>query len=409
MTKSQREQTTELDLACTRRDFPLLRRTIDGQPIVYLDSASTAPKPQCVLDALVGYYTEHTSNVHRGVHGLAEETTAACERARQEVASFINAAPDEIVFTRNATEGINLVAHGLNLKAGDEIATTFLEHHSNYMPWRSQALAVAVDLEQDGLPRYADLGRVLSSRTRLVALAQVSNVAGVVAPVEEWAALARNRGACSLVDASQSISHLPIDVKELGCDFLVFSGHKALGPTGIGVLYGRREKLAELALYQTGGGMVQRHTEHEAIPREVPWRFEAGTPPIEGILGLGAAIGYLRRIGMQRVHRHSKELGIQLVESLKSIPGTRIIGSSAPLARRIGLVAFTLPTPGLGSDAVGRLLSDRYQILVSAGLHCAHILHERLGLSGTVRASMHLFNTSEEIERLIVALRELCN
>jgi len=395
------------DLAHTRDDFPLLSRTVDGLPITYLDSASTTPKPQCVLDAVIRYYSEHTSNVHRGVHALAEETTAACERARQEVASFINAAPDEIVFTRNATEGINLVAHGLKLKPEDEVATTPLEHHSNYMPWRTHARVATVELDEDGLPRYGDIGRIVSGRTRVVAVAQVSNVAGAVAPVEEWAAVARKNGAVSLVDASQSISHMPIDVKRMGCDFLVFSGHKILGPSGIGVLYGRREKLAELSLFQTGGGMVQLHSEQAAIPREVPWRFEAGTPPIEGILGLAAAIGYLRRIGMENVQRHSNELGIRLVESLQSIRGARIVAASAPLESRIGLAAFTVPVPGLEAEGIGRLLSDRYQIMVSAGYHCAHILHHRLGLQGTVRASAQVFNTTEEIDRLMAALREI--
>jgi cysteine desulfurase/selenocysteine lyase len=265
-----------------------------------------------------------------------------------------------------------------------------------------------MDLEKDGLPRYGDIGGIVSDRTRVITVAHVSNVAGVLAPVEEWAAVARKIGACSLVDASQSISHMPVDVKRIGCDFLVFSGHKTLGPSGIGVLYGRREKFAELGLYQTGGGMVQLHSEQLAIPREVPWRFEAGTPPIEGILGLAAAIGYLRRIGMENVQRHSNELGIRLVESLQSIPGARIVAGSAPLENRIGLAAFTVPVPGLEAEAIGRLLSDRFQIMVSAGYHCAHILHHRLGLQGTVRASAQVFNTIEEIDRLIAALRELC-
>src|SRR5437763_29965 len=214
-TTSRRNPSTldgpQTDPASTRSDFPLLSRTVDGLPITYLDSASTTPKPQCVLDAVMRYYCEHTSNVHRGVHALAEETTAACERARQEVASFINAAPDEIVFTRNATEGVNLVAHALRLNPGDEVATSPLEHHSNYMPWRGHARVTTVELEEDGLPKYGDIGRIVSRRTRVLALAQVSNVAGVVAPVEEWAAVARKNGACSLVDASQSISHMPVD------------------------------------------------------------------------------------------------------------------------------------------------------------------------------------------------------
>ena len=394
-------------LAHTRADFPLLEREIDGRPIAYLDSASTAPKPRPVIEAVLDCYRRHTANVHRGVHVLAEEASEAYEAARTEVASFLNAAPDEIVFTRNSTEGVNLVAHGLGLGRDDEVVVTALEHHSNFLPWRAAARTVAVGLGDDGLPRYDEVERALSPHTRLLALAQVPNTTGVVAPVERWVALARERGVPLLVDAAQSASHLPIDVRALDCDFLVLSGHKLLGPSGIGVLYGKRERLAGLALYQTGGGMVRRHTDEGFTPHDVPQRFEAGTPNIEGAVGLGAAVGYLRALGMDAVRAHSLALGRHLVEGLREIPGARIVAGSAPVERRIGLAAFTLAAPGLGQEAVARLLCDRYGILVSGGYHCAHVLHDRLGLDGTVRISTHVFNTHAEIDRALAALREI--
>ncbi len=394
-------------LAHTRADFPLLERTIDGRPIVYLDSASTTPKPRCVIDAVVGAYTAHTANVHRGVHVLSEEATEAFEGARAEVASFLNASPAEIVFTRNSTEGVNLVAHGLGFGPGDEVVLTALEHHSNFLPWRVAARTVAVDLDADGMPRYDEVERLLSARTRLLALAQVSNTTGVVAPVEEWIAAAHARGLPALVDAAQSASHLPIDVRALDCDFLVLSGHKLLGPSGIGVLYGKRERLDALGLYQTGGGMVRRHGDDRFDAHDVPLRFEAGTPNIEGAIGLGAALAYLRGLGMDAVRAHSLALGRHLVEGLREIPGVRVVAGSTPLERRIGLATFTVEAAGLSQESLARLLCDRYQIIASGGYHCAHILHDRMKLAGTVRISTHVFNTHAEIERALEALREI--
>jgi len=394
-------------LAHTRADFPLLEREIDGHPIVYLDSASTAPKPRCVIEAVTRVLGSHTANVHRGVHTLADEITAEYEAARLAVATFLNASPAEIVFTRNATEGINLVAHGLGLDEEDEVVLTALEHHSNFLPWRVRARPVPVDLADDGLPLYDQVGRALSGRTRLLALAHVSNTAGVVAPVESWVAAAHERGLPLLVDASQSASHLPIDVRAMDCDFLVFSGHKLLGPSGIGVLYGKRERLEQLALYQTGGGMVRLHGDDRFEVHDVPQRFEAGTPSIEGAIGLAAAVGYLEGLGMDTVREHSHALGSHLLEGLRALPGVRIVAGSAPVERRIALATFSVEAPGLGAESVARLLCDRHQILVSGGYHCAHILHHRLKLEGTVRVSGSVFNTHDEIERVLSALREI--
>jgi cysteine desulfurase/selenocysteine lyase len=396
-----------MDLSHTRQDFPLLKRTIDGQPIVFLDSASTTPKPQTVIDAVMRFYTEYTANVHRGVHNLSEEATAHFEEARGEVASFLNCSPAEIVFTKNATMSMNMVAAGLEWQPDDEVLLTALEHHANFMPWRIHAKVVPVDLAEDGLPHYEQIKERMSKRTRLVTLAHVSNTTGNIAPIEDWIREAKSHGALTLVDASQSASHLPLDVKALGCDFLAFSGHKLFGPSGIGVLYGKREVLEKLKPFEVGGGMVNYHAVDRYELKEAPFKFEAGTPNIEGVLGLGAAIKYLRRIGMKNVHAHSRELGKQMLDGLSEISGVQVLGRSAPADQRIALCTFHVRAGGMGQTEVARFLCDAYQVLCSGGYHCAHILHHELKLEGTVRASAHLFNTPAEIERLIRAVREI--
>jgi cysteine desulfurase/selenocysteine lyase len=396
-----------MDPARLREDFPLLKRTIDGQQITYLDSASTTPKPQPVLDAVMRFYTHNTANVHRGVHVLSEEATAEFEAARAEVAGFIGCSPAEVVFTKNATMSMNLVAHGLEFAPDDEVLLTALEHHANFMPWRVRAKAVTVDLADDGLPRYEQIRERLSKKTKLVTLAHVSNTTGNIAPIDEWVAEAKKVGALTLVDASQSASHLPIDVKQIGCDFLAFSGHKLLGPSGVGVLYARRELLEKMKPMEVGGGMVMYHAVDRYELKEAPFKFEAGTPNIEGVLGLGAAIKYLRRVGMSEIHKHSEELGAQMLEGLQSIPGIQVLGRSAPKHQRIALCTFHVNAGGMGQSDVARYLCDAAQILVSGGYHCAHILHHELKLEGTVRASAHLFNTAEEIDKLVRTVREI--
>jgi cysteine desulfurase / selenocysteine lyase len=395
------------DRSFIRGQFPFLSRTIDGRPIVYLDSASTAPKPQCVIDAVTRVYREVTANVHRGVHAVSDEVTEAYEAARAEIASFIHASPDEIVFTRNTTEAINLVAGGLGLQPDDEVVITPLEHHSNYLPWRLRARAVTVDLDDEGLPEYGQVGERITARTRLCALAQVPNTTGVIAPAAEWARAAHERGVPVLVDASQSASHLPIDVRALDCDFLALSGHKLLGPSGIGALYGKRERLERLSLYQAGGGMVRYHGEDRFETQDPPQRFEAGTPNIEGAIGLAAAVSWLRGLGMPAVLDHSRGLGRRLVEGLRGLPGARIIAGSVPWDRRIGLAAFTVKAEGWSMEGLARTLCDRYGILVSGGYHCAHVLHHRLRLEGTLRVSTHVYTTENEVDAVIKALGEL--
>ena len=391
----------------TRDDFPLLQRCVDDHPIIHLDSGSTAPKPRCVIEAVTHFYNSCTANVHRGVHGLSEEATELYESARHEVASFLNASPDEIIFTRNTTEAINLIANGFSSAPGREIILPATEHHSNFMPWRVHAKPVVVEIGATGLPDYGALERLITPATALVALAQVSNTLGVIAPAEEWIAIAHRHGLPVLVDASQSASHIPIDVRKLDCDYLVFSGHKLLGPSGVGVLYGKRERLQELPLYQTGGGMVKWHGDDHFIAHDIPQRFEAGTPNIEGVIGLGAAVRYLRALGMEAVATHSKALGAQLIGALSDLPGVDILGGGAPLDRRIGLVTFSAGRNRLPAEMIARQLYDRYQILVSGGYHCAHILHHRLQMQGTVRVSTHVFNTSDDIVRLIEALHDV--
>lgn len=390
------------------QDFPLLQRELDGAPITYLDSASTTPKPRTVIEAVTRYYTEMGANVHRGVHPLGEASTAAYERARYAIAALIGASPSEIVFTRNATEAFNLVAQGLTLQPDDEVVLPASEHHSNYMPWRLVAKPVLVDIDDETVPRYQQLKERIGPRTRLVTVAHVSNVNGVIAPVEEWAEIAHAAGVPIMVDASQSVSHLPIDVKKLGCDFLAFSSHKIFGPSGVGVLFVRRDRFDSLKLFNVGGGMVAYHGEDRFEAREAPFRFEAGTPNIEGAIGLGAAIEYVRSVGMDQIAAHSRALGEMMVRELKSLPEARVLGCSVPSERRVALCTLSLPVPSMSQANIARLLADSHAILVSGGFHCAHVLHHRAHLDGTLRASAHLYNDEGDIERLVSALRDLC-
>ncbi len=390
-----------------KSDFPLLTQEVDGMPITYLDSASTTPKPRAVIDAVTRYYTQMGANVHRGVHPLGESSTQAYERARLAVAQLIGASPHEIVFTRNATESFNLVAQGLGLGHEDEVVFPASEHHSNYMPWRLKAKTVLVDIDDEAVPRYQQLKERLTKQTKLVTLAHVSNVTGVVAPVEEWIATAHAAGVPVMVDASQSVSHLPIDVKQLDCDFMAFSSHKIFGPSGVGVLYVRKDRFEKLQLWNVGGGMVNYHGEDRYEVREAPFRYEAGTPNIEGAIGFGAAIDYVRAAKLSEIAKHSQALGAQMVEGLRALPGARVLGAHVPANQRVALCTISLPVPSMTQANIGRLLADSHGILVSGGFHCAHILHHRIHLDGTLRASAHLFNDEEDVERLIAALRDL--
>jgi cysteine desulfurase/selenocysteine lyase len=385
--------------------FPLLEHGYDGSPFIYLDSASTTPKPRSVIAAVTRYYEELGANVHRGLHPIAEASTEEFERARHRVAALIGAQPAEIVFTRNATDSFNLLARALGLSADDEVVFPASEHHSNYMPWRGAATPKLIDIDDEAVPKWTQLASRLGKRTRLVSVAHVSNVTGVVAPVEEWIATAHAAGVPVMIDASQSIAHLPIDVRELDVDFMAFSSHKMFGPNGVGVLYVRRDHYAALGLGNVGGGMVAMHAEERFEARAAPFRYEAGTPNIEGVIGLGAAVDYLQSVGMQKIAQHSRTLAEQMMRGLAELPGATVLGRSA--RDRIALATVSLPLPAMRQDDIARLLADAHGIFVSSGFHCAHVLHHRLSLDGTLRASAQIYNDAGDIEAFVAALREL--
>ncbi len=385
--------------------FPLLERGYDGAPFVYLDSASTTPKPESVIAAVTRYYETLGANVHRGLHPLAEGATETYERARHRVAALIGAEPGEIVFTHNATDSFNLLARALALTAEDEIVFPASEHHSNYMPWRVAAKAVLIDIDEEAVPRWGQLAGRIGKRTRLVSVAHVSNVTGVVAPVEEWIATAHKAGVPVMLDASQSVAHLPIDVRALDVDFMAFSSHKMFGPNGVGVLYVRRDRFAELGLGNVGGGMVATHAEDRFAPLDAPFRYEAGTPNVEGVIGLGAAVDYLQRIGMPTMAAHSRALADQLMRGLAEIHDATILGRSA--RDRVALATVSLPWPSMRQQDIARLLADAHGIFVSGGFHCAHVLHHRLRLDGTLRVSAQIYNDASDIEALLDALRSI--
>ena len=393
----------------TRRDFPVLERVVNGHPLVYLDSAASSQKPRAVIEAMTRYYERSHANVHRSIHTLGEEATELYEAARDRVQRFIGAAArEEIVFTRGTTDAINLVAEAVapTLRPGDEILVTDMEHHSNIVPWqiaaRGRGVAVrAVPLVADGILDLDALDRLLGERTRVVAVTHVSNVLGTINPVAEIAARARLVGALSLVDGAQAAPHMPIDMSRLGCDFYAFSGHKMLGPTGIGVLYGRAAALAALEPPRGGGEMIKEVWTDRSTWNDLPWRFEPGTPPIAEAVGLTAAIEYLEKLGMDRVAEHEGSLARQAVEQLAAIPGVTVHGPRGP---RGAVAAFSVE--GLHPHDVAAVL-DGHGIAVRAGHHCAQPLMRWCGVVGTSRASFSVFTSSEEIALLAHAVAGL--
>jgi len=403
-----------MDLAArVRGEFPLLARSIGDHPLIFLDAASTTPKPRVVIDAVRDVYETSTANVHRGVHPLGEIATQHYEAARLEVASLIGASPSEVVFVRGATEAINLVASGLELTRDDEVIFPASEHHANFLPWRVRAKPVLAPIDESGVPRWEEIERLFTPKTKLLAFAHASNVTGAIAPVKELVALAKERGVLVLLDAAQSLSHVPIDVRDLGIDFLAASSHKAFGPSGVGILYAKKERLAKLALYQVGGGMValnpdsRDEDEKDFVPLDAPFRFEAGTPAIEAAIGFGAAIKFLRSLGWDAIRAHEHALAERMMSSLGAIEGVKILGASLPIASRLALATFVVDAPGVEQEHVARILADNAGICVSGGYHCTHVLHARAHLKGTVRASAHVYNTIEEIDALANAVREL--
>ena len=400
-----------LDIKRVRADFPALSRTVHGHPLVFLDSAASSQKPLPVLEAMERVYRECYANVHRGIYAFSEEATLAYENARDRVASFINAPVREsIIFTRNTTEAINLVAYAwgrTHIRSGDRILLTEMEHHSNLVPWQllaqeKDAQLVYLPITDDGLLRMDLLDSLLDERVKLVAVTMMSNVLGTVNPVKEIVRRAHAAGAVVLVDAAQAVPHMPVDVQDLDCDFLAFSGHKMCGPTGIGVLYGKEALLEAMPPFLGGGDMIRKVEWESATWNRLPWKFEAGTPAfVEGI-GLGAAVDYLTGIGMEAIAAHERELTAYAMERLSALPGLNIIGP--PAHQRGGVVAFTFR--GIHPHDVAHML-DMEGIAVRAGHHCAQPLHRRLGLTATVRASFYLYNTAGEVDALAQALERI--
>lgn len=394
-----------------RRDFPILDQEVHGQPLIYFDNAATSQKPHAVLDALRRYYEHDNANVHRGIHELSNRATAAFEAARARAATFLNArTAEEIIFTRGTTEGINLVAMtwgSKNLKSGDKILLTEMEHHSNLVPWqllaaRTGAQLIFVPVNGDeGLLDLSRLDELLSSGVKLFAFTHISNSLGTVNPVIELCARARKRGIVTLVDAAQSAGHRVVDVQEIGCDFLVLSGHKMCGPTGIGVLYGRDEVLADMPPFHGGGEMILTVEYQQSTWKPAPHRFEAGTPNISGAVGLHAAMDYLDLVGRSRIAEHDVELGEYAYEKLAGVSGIRLFG---PRRGRAGLVSFLLNDVH-AHDLV--MLADQRGIALRGGHHCTQPLMHKLGVESTARASFYFYNNREEIDRLVTVLKEI--
>lgn len=392
-----------------REQFPILNQEINGHPLVYLDSAATSQKPRSVIDAIQAYYEKDNSNVHRGVHTLGSRATDAYEGAREKVARFINAArTEEIVFTRGTTSALNLVASSYGRSVcgvGDEIVITQMEHHSNFIPWQQVAKATGatlkfIPMQEDGTLLLSDVEQSITDRTKIVSIAYASNVLGIVNPVKQIAEIAHRHGAVIVVDGAQSTPHMRIDVQDLDCDFYALSGHKMCGPTGIGALYGKMALLEKMEPIEFGGEMIDFVELYDSTWKDVPARFEAGTPIIAGAVGLGAAIDFLNEVGLDNIHKHEMQLGAYAVERLSEIEGISIYG---PRSERIGLVTFNLDD--VHPHDVATVL-DAKGIAVRAGHHCCQPLMRWLKVSATARASFYLYNTEADIDRLAEALRE---
>ena len=400
-------RTADFDVARIREDFPILKQMVHGRPLVYLDNAATSQKPQAVIDALVRYYTTNNSNVHRGVHTLSQQATDDYEAARSTIRRFINAADDlEIIFVRGTTEGINLVAQSFgrqNVQQGDEIIVSAMEHHSNIVPWQilceeKGARLRVIPINDSGELLLDEYEGMLNQRTKLVSIVHVSNALGTVNPAKQIVDMAHSRGVPVLLDGAQAIPHWPVDVRDLGCDFYVFSGHKVYGPTGIGVLYGRAELLDAMPPYQGGGEMIKSVTFEKTLYNTLPHKFEAGTPNIAGSIGLGAALDYITGLGMDRIGAYEHQLLEYGTERLSGLSSVRLIGTAQ---ERSGVLSFVMD--GIHPHDIGTIL-DAEGIAVRTGHHCAQPVMERFGIPATVRASLAFYNTKEEIDALVRAI-----
>jgi cysteine desulfurase/selenocysteine lyase len=406
-----------LDLGKIREDFPILKRKINNHPLIYFDNAATTQKPKQVIEAIEEFYEKYNANVHRAVHTLSQEASELYENAHEEVAKFINAnGMEEIIFVRGTTEAINLFAYawGLrNLKMEDEVLVTLMEHHSNIVPWENLSKINGfqvkyAEVNDDGTLNYEDFENAISDKTKIVCLPHVSNVTGVINDVKRVAKMAHECGSLVLVDGAQSVPHLPVDVKDLDIDFLAFSGHKMLGPTGIGVLYGKRELLEEMEPFHGGGEMIREVTFDTITKRcsiswnDLPWKFEAGTPNICGGVGLMAAIKYLKDVGMENVKAHEKTLTEYALHRMQECKKVRIYGPK-DASVKCGIIPFGVD--GLGSHDVALFL-DSYGIMIRSGFHCAQPLHEKFKLKSSARVSFYIYNTREEIDRFVDVSKE---
>jgi cysteine desulfurase/selenocysteine lyase len=396
--------TEMFDVDRIRDDFPILKQRVNGNPLVYLDNGATSQKPQSVIDAIVEYYTTTNSNVHRGVHTMSQQATDGYEGARSKIRQFINAGKDEeIIFTRNTTEGLNLVAHSYgrqNIRSGDDIIVSNMEHHSNIVPWQmlceeNGANLKVVPIDDSGELVMDEYQKMLSSRTKLVSITHVSNALGTILPAKQIVDMAHAHGAPVLLDGAQAVPHMPVDMKELDCDFYVFSGHKLFGPTGIGILYGKEDYLNSMPPFLGGGEMIKSVTFEKTIYNDLPYKFEGGTPDIAGAIGLGAAIDYVNGLGFSRITAHEEELLQYGTEALESIAGVHIVGTSA---HKAGILSFVMDAAH--PHDIGTIL-DEQGIAIRTGHHCAQPVMQRFQIPATARASLAFYNTKEDIDALV--------
>ncbi|MBN2121752.1 cysteine desulfurase [Candidatus Micrarchaeota archaeon] len=399
----------EFNVEKIREDFPILKRQVNGHPLIYLDNGATSQKPMQVIDAICDYYKNHNANVHRGIHKLSEESTMMYEEARKEIAQFINASPEEIIFTKNASESLNLVAKTYgeaNIKNGDKIATTIMEHHSGYIPWvalaeKKGAKLDVLKVDGEGIIPESEYPKLEGAK--IASIVHASNVLGTINPAREFGKIIHESGGKILIDGSQSVPHMKVDVKEMDCDFFAFTGHKMLGPTGIGVLYGKKELLEEMPPFLYGGDMVADAKLNSFKWAEVPHKFEAGTPNVAGVIGLGEAARYLKNVGMDKVRNHELSLLSYAMEKLGAVEGLTIYGPKEA-EKRTGVIAFNIE--GISSIDLSSFL-DEYGIALRSGYHCAQPLHEELKILPSARASFALYNTKAEIDSLVPRIEEV--
>jgi cysteine desulfurase/selenocysteine lyase len=394
-----------------RNDFPIFKKKINGKELVYLDNASTTQKPYSVIDSITDFYTNYNSNIHRAVYQLAEEATELYEQSREKIANFINVRPEEIVFTRNTTESINLISHSWarsNLKKNDGIVITELEHHSNIVPWQILCQEIGTRLEYVGIDEngFLDLEHMIelisSKKVKLVSLSHMSNVLGTIVPIEAIIKVAHEHDIPVIVDGAQSVPHMPVNVKNMDCDFLVFSAHKMLGPTGVGVLYAKKEFLEKMRPFMGGGDMIKEVFKFHTNYNEVPYKFEAGTPNIADVVGFGAAIDYLEKIGMENIRRHEISLTDYALESILSLKYVTIYGPKDPKCRG-GVISFNIAD--IHPHDLATIMNE-HGIAIRSGHHCAQVLMQRLDVPATSRASFYIYNTKEEIDKFVNAIKE---